>query len=192
MGFTRETTLGGGLYRGELAPPEFAQHHILELSRLWAENSSCPSPTLNRPFHMPHSAQFSWASCCRENIHPGAPSDHGLLAPLGPQPPADWTPLTWKAFSFFLTFYFILEYSRWTGFPGGTSGKEPTCQFRRCKRCRFNSWVRKIPLEEGTETHSSNLAWKIQWTEEPGRLQSIGWQRIGHDWSHLAPKHTPG
>ena len=31
-------------------------------------------------------------------------------------------------------------------------------------------------------THSSTLAWKIPWTEEPGRLQSIGWQRVGHDW----------
>ena len=31
------------------------------------------------------------------------------------------------------------------GFPGGTSGKEPTCQCRRCKRHEFDSWVRKIP-----------------------------------------------
>ena len=34
--------------------------------------------------------------------------------------------------------------------------------------------------------HSSTLAWKIPWTEEPGRLQSMGWQRVGHDWSDLA------
>ena len=31
-------------------------------------------------------------------------------------------------------------------------------------------------------THSSTLAWKIPWTEEPGRLQSMGWLRVGHDW----------
>ena len=37
------------------------------------------------------------------------------------------------------------------------------------------------PLEEGTATHSSILAWKIPWTEEPGGLQSIGLQRVGHD-----------
>ena len=37
------------------------------------------------------------------------------------------------------------------------------------------------PLEEGTATNSSILAWKIPWTEEPGRLQSIGSQRVGHD-----------
>ena len=37
------------------------------------------------------------------------------------------------------------------------------------------------PLEEGMATHSSILAWRIPWTEEPGRLQSIGLQRVGHD-----------
>ena len=37
------------------------------------------------------------------------------------------------------------------------------------------------PLEEGTATHSGILAWKIPWTEEPGRLQSMGSQRVGHD-----------
>ena len=37
------------------------------------------------------------------------------------------------------------------------------------------------PLEEGMATHSSILAWKIPWTEEPGRLQSLGSQRVRHD-----------
>ena len=37
-------------------------------------------------------------------------------------------------------------------------------------------------LEEGTATHSSILAWRIPWTEEPGELQSMGLQRVGHDW----------
>ena len=36
--------------------------------------------------------------------------------------------------------------------------------------------------------HSSSLAWKIPWMEEPGRLQSMGLHRIGHDWSDLASK----
>ena len=36
-------------------------------------------------------------------------------------------------------------------------------------------------LEEGMATHSTMLAWRILWTEEPGRLQSIGLQRAGHD-----------
>ena len=37
------------------------------------------------------------------------------------------------------------------------------------------------PLEEGMATHSSILAWRIPWTEEPGGLQSIGSQRLRHD-----------
>ena len=37
------------------------------------------------------------------------------------------------------------------------------------------------PLEEGMETHSSILIWKIPWTEELGGLQSIGSQKVGHD-----------
>ena len=47
------------------------------------------------------------------------------------------------------------------------------------------TWVRFLgledPLEEGTATHSSILAWRIPWTEEPGGLQSVGSQRVGHD-----------
>ena len=49
------------------------------------------------------------------------------------------------------------------------------------------TWVRSLgweePLEEGMATHSSILAWRIPWTEEPGRLQSIGLQRVGRDLS---------
>ena len=37
------------------------------------------------------------------------------------------------------------------------------------------------PLEKEMATHSSILAWKISWTEEPGGLQSMGLQRVGHD-----------
>ena len=47
------------------------------------------------------------------------------------------------------------------------------------------TWVRSLgwedPLEKGTATHSSTLAWKIPRTEEPGRLQPMGSQRVGHD-----------
>ena len=40
------------------------------------------------------------------------------------------------------------------------------------------------PLEEEIATHSCILAWKTPWTEEPGRLQSVWLQRVGHDWAH--------
>ena len=47
------------------------------------------------------------------------------------------------------------------------------------------TWVLSLgwedPLEKGMATHSSILAWRIPWTEEPGRLQSVGSQRIGHN-----------
>ena len=36
-------------------------------------------------------------------------------------------------------------------------------------------------MEKAMATHSSTLAWEIPWTEEPGRLQSMGWLRVGHD-----------
>ena len=39
------------------------------------------------------------------------------------------------------------------------------------------------PLEKEMASHSSTLAWKIPWTEERGRLQSMGSQRVGHDWA---------
>ena len=41
------------------------------------------------------------------------------------------------------------------------------------------------PLEKEMAIHSSTIAWKIPWTEEPGRLQSLGLQRVGHDWATL-------
>ena len=40
---------------------------------------------------------------------------------------------------------------------------------------------REDPLEKGMTTHSSILAWEISRTEEPGELQSMGWQKVGHD-----------
>ena len=44
------------------------------------------------------------------------------------------------------------------------------------------SLAQEDPLEKGMATHSSILAWEIPWTEELGRLQSMGLQRVGHDW----------
>ena len=46
---------------------------------------------------------------------------------------------------------------------------------------RVQSLGREDPLEKEMATHSSTLAWKIPWTEEPGMLQSMGSQRVGHD-----------
>ena len=59
------------------------------------------------------------------------------------------------------------------GFQGGAIGKELVCQCRR-----HETWVQSLgpedPLVEGVATHSSILAWRIPWTEEPSELQSMG------------------
>ena len=55
------------------------------------------------------------------------------------------------------------------GFPGGSEGKESACN--------VGDWsLRQDPLKKGMATHSSVLAWRIPWTEEPGGLQS--WTRL--------------
>ena len=60
------------------------------------------------------------------------------------------------------------------GFPGGSDSKESAC------------WVWPLSQEDtrekGMATHSSIFAWEIPWTEESGELQSMGSQRIGHNW----------
>ena len=59
---------------------------------------------------------------------------------------------------------------------------------QRLKRlpAMWETWVRSLgredPLEKEMATHSSILAWRIPWVEEPGGLQSTGSKRIGHDW----------
>ena len=58
-------------------------------------------------------------------------------------------------------------------FPGSPDGKESTCNAGDL------GW--EDPLEKGIATHSSILAWRIPWTEEPGRLQSMESQRVRHD-----------
>ena len=52
-------------------------------------------------------------------------------------------------------------------------------------RVRSLNW--EDPLEESTATHSSILAWRIPGMGKPGGLPSMGWHRVGHDWSDLAP-----
>ena len=78
--------------------------------------------------------------------------------------------------------------------PGALLGKNPGCQHKGHKRLG-ETWVpplgREDPLEEDTATHSSALAWRIPWTEEPGGLQSLGSQRRTR-LSDLARVHTSG
>ena len=62
-------------------------------------------------------------------------------------------------------------------FPGGSAVKNPPAM----EETQVQSLGQEDPLEKETATHFSILAWRIPWTEEPGRLQSMGSQRVGHD-----------
>ena len=63
------------------------------------------------------------------------------------------------------------------GFPGGSDGKASA---HNVGETQVQSLDWEDPLEKEMATHSSILAWKIPWTEDPGRLQSMGLQRLGH------------
>ena len=62
-------------------------------------------------------------------------------------------------------------------FPGGSAVKNPPAM----KATRVPSLGQEYPLEKDMATHSSILAWRIPWTEEPGGLQSMGSQRVRHE-----------
>ena len=75
------------------------------------------------------------------------------------------------------------------GFPSGSVAKNlPAVQELQ------ETWVRSLgpedPLEEGKATRSSILAWRIPWIEEPDGLQTIGLQRVVHNWIDLACMHV--
>ena len=70
-------------------------------------------------------------------------------------------------------------YGATSGFPGGSDGKASARNEET--RVRFLGW--EDPLEKEMAIHSSTLAWKIPRTEELDRLQSMGLQRVGHDWA---------
>ena len=75
------------------------------------------------------------------------------------------------------------------GFPSGSVVKT-TPAMQDPQEMRAQSLGQEAALEEKMALHSSILAWRIPWTEEPGRLQSVGSQRGGHDWSNLAQHST--
>ena len=66
-------------------------------------------------------------------------------------------------------------------FPGGSDGKASACNVRDLGSFRFLG--QEDPLEKEMAIHSSTLAWKSQWMQEPDWLQSMASQRVGHDWA---------
>ena len=71
------------------------------------------------------------------------------------------------------------------GFPGGSAVKN-LLAMQEPQKTQVLPLGQEDPLAEDRETHSSILAWRIPWTEEPGGLQSIGLPRVRHDWSNLS------
>ena len=72
---------------------------------------------------------------------------------------------------FFFQFVLSIELSAWISVVKNLPAMQET---------QVRSLGREDPLEEERATHSSILAWEIPWTEEPGRLQSMWSQRVGH------------
>ena len=75
-----------------------------------------------------------------------------------------------------MSFAYLKHHPHLKIFPSGTSAEELACLCRR-HETQIQSPGHEDPLEEGMATHSSILAWRIPWTEEPGGLQSMGPQR---------------
>ena len=66
--------------------------------------------------------------------------------------------------------------------PSGSAVKNPPA-VQETQKMRVRSLGQEEPLEKEMATHFSILAWRIPWTEEPGRLQSMGSQRVGHNFA---------
>ena len=74
----------------------------------------------------------------------------------------------------------------WEGFPSSSDGKESAYNAGDLGSITGSGRSQEIPyflsfLEKEVATHSSILAWRIPWTEEPGKLQTMESQRVGHD-----------
>ena len=82
------------------------------------------------------------------------------------------------------------------GFPGGSDGKNKTKQNKKKPTCNVGDLGLITALGRspggGHDNHSSILAWRSPWIEEPRGLQSMGFQRVGHDWAtkHSTAQHS--
>ena len=112
------------------------------------------------------SLQWCLTLCNPLDCNPPGSSVHGILQART----LEWTAISSSSQEYIKNSYTLV--------PWWLRGKEPACQRRRLG---FDPWVRKTTLEEELASHSSVLAWRIPWTEEPGGLQSVGLQRVRQD-----------
>ena len=85
--------------------------------------------------------------------------------------------------------YFCSDLPSSMGFPGGSVVKN-CLPMQETEEIQFRSLGGGDPLEKEMATHSSILAWRIPWTEEPGGSQSMGLHRVRHDWSNFVQEHV--
>ena len=82
---------------------------------------------------------------------------------------------------------YLVDWS--VAFPSGSAVENPPA-VQEPQETWVRSLGREDPLGEGMATHSRIFAWRVPWTEESGGLQSMGSQRVGHDWSDLKCMHA--
>ena len=177
-------------------------HHLLELAQTyvhWVTDAIQPSRSLSSPsppavFSNELALHIRWPKYWSFSFSISPSNEYSslitfrinwfYLSPLSPRDSQESSP-TWQ-FETINSLMLSLLYSP-TLFPGGASGKQPTCQCRRPKRLGFDLRVAKI-------------LWTRKWQPTPvllsgefhgqRSLQSIGLQRFRHDWSNLAHMHT--
>ena len=117
-------------------------------------------------------SQFSWCCDCVSWLLPWF-QDFLVFFFLDKTTSSPFLPISKEVI--LLMFSNSVSVSSLLGLPRWLSGKESTCQ---CRRCSQETWIQSLgrqdPLEKGLATHPSILAWRIIWTEEPGGLQSMG------------------
>ena len=117
-------------------------------------------------------SSFGWASLVAQTVK----RQRSEGSPLEPQMSAAWlTPRFWTSGlqKWERTYFYCFKPTRWGyGVP-----------YQETQETQVRSLGREDPLEKEMATHTSILAWKILWTEGPGRLQSTGSQKVGHNWA---------
>ena len=98
---------------------------------------------------------------------------------------------SWRSFFLFFCVFLlcllnVVCYIFLYGLPRCLSGKKIPLSRQEMQEMWVQSLGREDTLERKMATHCSILAWRISWIEEPGRLLSLGLQRVRHDWSNLA------
>ena len=121
----------------------------------------------------PQAVVAAWKRCSPAQ-QAAPPQDRCRAVPCWAETPRAYSPVVFR---------------HWSGTAILYDGKESACQCNRPRRHRFDPCVGKDPFEKEIAAHSSIFAWKSPWTEVLGRLQSMGWEKVRHNWTRT---HTWG